>query len=101
MQTRVHSLVFSFPRSTQSQCACRVPGLAASSYTVWPVSNFASFEEDRGKIKLSEDAQLACGTLILADPWCYSHGALGNLLLWFNTAAFELVLTLALVGWNS
>lgn len=62
---------------------------------------FLVFEESRGKIKLSEDAQLACGTLILADSWCYSHGALGNLLLWFNTSAFELVLTLALVGWNS
>lgn len=85
----------------QTQCASLVPGLAASSYAVWPVPNFASFEEGRGKIKLSADAQLACGTLILTDPQCYSHSALGNLLFCFNTSAFELVLTLVLVGWNS
>lgn len=60
-----------------------------------------SFEEGRGKIKLSEDAQLTCGTLILAAPQCYSHSALGNVLFWFNTSSFELVLTLVLVGWNS
>lgn len=47
------------------------------------------FEESRGKIKLSEDAQLACGTLILADPQRYSRSALGNLLLQSNTSALN------------
>lgn len=47
------------------------------------------FEESRGKIKLSEDAQLACGTLILADPQRYSRSALGNLLFQFNTSALN------------
>lgn len=47
------------------------------------------FEESRGKIKLSEDAQLACGTLILADPQHYSRSALGNLLFQFNTSALN------------
>jgi len=85
----------------RTQWACPVPGLAASSYAVWPTLNCANFEEGRGKIKLSEDVPLACGTLKLADHQCYSHFALGNLLVWLDTLAFELVLTLVLVGWNS
>lgn len=47
------------------------------------------FEDSRGKIKLSEDAQLACGTLILTDPQCYSRSAWGNLLFQFNTSALN------------
>lgn len=46
-------------------------------------------EDSRGKIKLSEDAQLACGTLILTDPQRYSRSALGNLLFQFNTSALN------------
>lgn len=49
------------PQSMQTQRACLVPGLAASSSAVWPLSNCASFEEGRGKIKLSKERSLHVG----------------------------------------
>lgn len=92
LQTRVCTLFFSFPCSMWTQCACPVPGRAASSYALWPVPNFACFEEGHGKLLLSEDAQLACGTLALTDPQHYSCSVVRNVLFCF-------VLTLQL--WNS
>lgn len=35
--------VSSFPHSMQAQCVCLVPGLAASTYALWPGPNIARF----------------------------------------------------------
>lgn len=97
----VCTLALCFPHSLQTPCACLAPGLAASSQAVWPVPNFASFEEGRGKIKIPEDAQLRCGTLSLAYPVLLSFYFGRQTLFRFHTSAFELVLTLVLVDQNS